>query len=277
MTANASLAAQGAQVLDGHVDPRCYYPSPTHDEALARMHYLVEERLRLGLLLGPPGCGKSLLLARLAGELRATGALTVRQSLLGVDVQEFLHELATQLLLNPKREMPLAELWRRITDRLAEQRYQHASTVLLLDDTHEASPEVLTAVGRLAQHDPSPEARLTLVLACEQRHAARLGERLLGRCSLKIDIEPWDRDDTLDFLEHAIALLQQEDGAASGRQADVFSEPAIDKLFELSGGVPRRVSQLARWSMLAGAGLGLGEIDDETVVAAAEELGVSCT
>jgi hypothetical protein len=29
--------------------------------------------------------------------------------------------------------------------------------------------------------------------------------------------------------------------------------------------------------MLAGAGLGLGEIDDETVVAAAEELGVSCT
>jgi type II secretory pathway predicted ATPase ExeA len=262
-------------LLDGHVDPRCYYASPTHDEALARMHYLVEQQLRLGLLLGPAGCGKSLLLARLAGELRAAGVLTVRQSLLGMDVDEFLHELATQLLLNPKRDLPLAEHWRRIADRLSEQRYQHASTVLLLDDAHEAAGDVLTAVNRLAQHDPSPEARLTIVLACDERRTARLGESLLGRCGLRVDIEPWDRDDTLDFLEHAIAQLQQEDGAENGRHADIFSETAIDKLHELSGGIPRRISQLARWAMLAGAGLGLGEIDEETVVAAAEELGVN--
>ena len=42
-------------------DPQSFYQSPTHEEALARLHFLVEQHRRLGLLLGPEGSGKSLL------------------------------------------------------------------------------------------------------------------------------------------------------------------------------------------------------------------------
>ena len=44
------------------LDWRRFYPSPMHEEALARLEFLVTDRRRLGLLLGAPGCGKSLVL-----------------------------------------------------------------------------------------------------------------------------------------------------------------------------------------------------------------------
>ena len=50
------------------LDPHCFYQSPTHEEALARLHFLVEQHRRLGLLLGPDGSGKSLLLEVFAAQ-----------------------------------------------------------------------------------------------------------------------------------------------------------------------------------------------------------------
>ncbi|HEY4759151.1 MAG TPA: hypothetical protein VIH42_01085, partial [Thermoguttaceae bacterium] len=43
--------------------------SPTHEEALARLHFLVDNQRRLGLLMGPSGSGKSLVLEAFAGAM----------------------------------------------------------------------------------------------------------------------------------------------------------------------------------------------------------------
>jgi type II secretory pathway predicted ATPase ExeA len=42
----------------GDLDPKSFFPSPTHEEALARLNFLAEEHHRLGLLFGPAGSGK---------------------------------------------------------------------------------------------------------------------------------------------------------------------------------------------------------------------------
>ena len=62
-----------ASPFRGCLDARSFYQSPTHDEALARLFFLVEQRRRLGLLMGPAGSGKSLLLEVLAQQLRRAG------------------------------------------------------------------------------------------------------------------------------------------------------------------------------------------------------------
>ena len=56
------------------LDWRRFYSSPMHEEALARLEFLVADRRRLGLLLGAPGCGKSLVLEVFARRLRREGA-----------------------------------------------------------------------------------------------------------------------------------------------------------------------------------------------------------
>ncbi|MGW8258331.1 MAG: hypothetical protein ACWGMZ_12665, partial [Thermoguttaceae bacterium] len=76
--------------------------SPTHDEALARMQFLVENQRRLGLLTGPSGSGKSLVLEAFAESMRRGGLFAVKINLLGLNSSEMLWLLADGLKLSPE-------------------------------------------------------------------------------------------------------------------------------------------------------------------------------
>ena len=64
--------------------------------------------------------------------------------------------------------------------------------------------------------------------------------------------------------------------ASSGRYHlhELIRQYAVARLHELSGGIPRRITQLADLSLVAGAGEQLAEIDADVVEAVYHELGV---
>lgn len=250
---------------DGH-DPRQFYESPTHDEALARLHFLVDQRHRLGLLMGPVGSGKSLLLEVFGRHLRRRGLVVASVNLAGMEPLEVLWELVVGFGLNPRRGETTLHLWRRLSDRLAEFRYQNQAAAVLLDDADQASPGVLAHVGRLARFDQLPDTGLTLVLAGRQEWMGRIGSALLELAQLRIDVEPWEAADTERYVKASLAQ--------AGCQSEVFAEEAIARLHELSNGIPRRVTRLADLAMVAGAGRQMPQIDAEVVESAYHELGV---
>ena len=249
-------------------DPRRFFQSPIHEEALARLHFLVEQRRRLGVLLGPHGCGKSLLLEVFADQMQREGYQTASVSLLGLDATELVGQITTQMGVNLAASSPLGVLWRALTDRIREFRYQQQGVVVLLDEADQASSEALTHVTRLAQHDWSPDARLTLVLASPPEQLGHLGGTLLELAELRIDLEPWEAADTAAFVIRALTQ--------AGSERTIFTRPALVRLHELTQGIPRRVSQLADLALLAGAGDRLEEIDVGVVEAVYQELGVVC-
>jgi type II secretory pathway predicted ATPase ExeA len=220
----------------------------------------------MGLLVGPPGSGKSLLLEVFARQLCRRPAAVARLSLLDVEPTEMLWLLASQWGVNPALGQSTAALWRSLCDRLIEYRCQQLEAVILLDDLEQADREVLQHVARLARFDPTPEMRLTIVLAGRNQIMASLGEPLLGLADLRIDLEPWEPADTADFV---CRLLSQ-----SGRNAPLFDQPAMSRLHELAGGNPRRVCRLADLALLAGAGANLQQINAGVVETAYQELGV---
>jgi general secretion pathway protein A len=241
------------------------HASPGLEEALARLHFLVDQRRRLGLVLARAGCGKSLVLDLAARQLRGEGHDVARTSLLGLTPGEFLWRLAAAWGLNPRDSAPVFALWRQVVDHLAMNRCQGIGTVLLLDDADEAAGELLAHVVRLAQADPSPEARLTIVLAADPQQIDLVGPRIVDLAELRIDIPAWDEADTADYVRAELAR------AGGG---DLFAEDALQRLHELARGVPRRVRQLADLALLAGAGKELSRIDAETVSAVNDELAV---
>jgi type II secretory pathway predicted ATPase ExeA len=58
----------------------------------------------------------------------------------------------------------------------------------------------------------------------------------------------------------------------AGSTGPLFEDEAISTLHELSGGVPRRVSRLADFALLAGAAAGVDQVNVELVRAACEEV-----
>lgn len=245
-------------------DARYFYRSATHEEALARLSFLVENRRRLGLLLGAPGSGKTLLLHVLARQLKESGGSVAMINLLSLDARTLLWELAAQLQRNPRDTETPFQLWRRITDRLAENRYQQLPTVILLDDAGEASPEVLGQVMRLVRYDPAASSTVTIVLAAQPQALRYFGRRVLELAELKIDLECWEPEDTRLFLAESLTKAGAGDA--------LFDPAAAQRLHELARGVPRQVSNLAEMALLAAAGQQLSRVDAATVENVFEEL-----
>jgi type II secretory pathway predicted ATPase ExeA len=248
----------------GSLDPRYYFNSPSHDEALARLQFVVENQRRLALMLGPSGSGKSLLLEVFARQLRRAGSQVVLLRLMGMDGHEFLWQVARQLGADLDPEASVSRIWRSLSDRLTINRYQHINTILLLDDVDEASGEVLTSITRLVAWEAAPESRLAIVLGARESCLARLDRRLLELCELRIDILPWEQDDTAEYLKSALEK--------AGRKEPVFDVQAIRCLHDLTGGIPRRARQLAELALLAAAGQEMEFIDAQTIETVNQEL-----
>ncbi len=105
-----------------------------------------------------------------------------------------------------------------------------------------------------------------MILAARRERAAQLGDRLLELADLRVDLMPWNANDTQHYLEHGLAR--------AGRHEPTFTPEAIALLAELSQGVPRNVVQLADLSLIAAAGQELSAVDAHTIQAVYHELGV---
>jgi general secretion pathway protein A len=240
-----------------------FYPTAGHNEALARIEYLVDARRRLGVLLGEPGVGKSLLLRVAARHLTRDGRDVVQVELVGVTARELLWQVAAGLGAAPGSDADVLRLWRLIADRVRENRLQQVPTLLLLDDAGQAGPDVLTQLVRLARLDPTQAGQWTLLLVAEPGQARRWSETLREHIDLRIDLGPWEEADTMGYVQTALV--------DAGCMEPLFEREALSQLHELSGGVPRRVARLADFALLAGAATGERTIDASLIRAAHEE------
>jgi type II secretory pathway predicted ATPase ExeA len=256
----------GESPFRSHLDRRYFHRGPSQDEALARLHFLVDQRRTLGLVLGEPGSGKSLLLEVLAKELGVVNRQVATASLLGIGRREFLWLLGGQLGSEVSPAAGEFALSRAIEDQIVANRFQQIATILLLDDADEARGEVLDEIARLAHLNQTSDAGLTMVLAAGERQLHHLGTRILELAELRVDLEGWDEDDTAGFVKKSLAV--------AGRSTPIFTESALRRLHSLTGGTPRRIKQLADLALLGGAGANVAQIEGELIDSVFHELGV---
>jgi type II secretory pathway predicted ATPase ExeA len=229
---------------------------------LARLDFLRENRCPLGLLLGPAGSGKSAVLAEYAERAARGGALVASANAAAADELHVLVSLAVGLLTDSQGDA--RQLWQRLADRAEEMKLEGLTALVLLDDLDRAAPGTLSLVKRLLA---LPNEPLTIVASARPETVGRLGLRLLEQTALRIDLAPWTQTETREYLDTSLTR--------AGRVQPAFAEAGAQRLFELSGGAPRRVNQLAQLALLAGAGQKLSLIDAETIDAVQEELSVA--
>lgn len=245
-------------------DSDYYFAGEVQNEALARLDFITSGPQRLALLLGESGTGKTTLLHHAARQYRRGHGHIVEMSLLGLDDEEFVLQLADSLGVDHRERRTYATIWRGLMDQLLVNRYQNLNTVLLFDDVDNAEDEVLRNVVRLTNWRPGEETEMTIILAAHTDRVTLLGSRLIELADLRVDLFPWEQQDVAGYLQHAITQ--------AGRDEAIFAESAIDVLFQLTDGNPRRVRQLAELALIAAAGAELTEVDSGTILAVQDEL-----
>src|SRR3990172_8599971 len=124
--------------FENAADPRFYYPGESHQAALLKLRYAIENRRGGALLAGPSGVGKTLLTTMLPGILSEVFTPVVRLVFPQMSTAELLAYLADELEgADPTAGTPGVQASiRRIERRLAanSQRGRHA--VIVVDEAH---------------------------------------------------------------------------------------------------------------------------------------------
>jgi type II secretory pathway predicted ATPase ExeA len=201
-------------------------------------------------------------LAEFAERAERSGAVVAIASAAAADEQALLAPLAIGLSAGGV-EVGGVQLWRRITDRLEELKLENLSAIVLVDDLDRASVKIQSLVERLLALAGAP---LTIVATARVETAGRISPRVLEQAALRIDLNPWNESETGDYLASSLTR--------AGRVQPAFDAAAARRLFELSGGAPRKVNQLAQLALVAGAGQKLVQVDKATIEAVEEELSV---
>lgn len=246
------------------IDPRWFFESAGHEEALARLLYLVEHERRCGVVSGGIGTGKSLLLELVESEAGRAGAQAAVVDLIGRSGREMLWEIVAALGLGPGTDEAPQKLWRRLQDRITVNQHLGRPLVLLFDHLERAHAECLEAIERLQQLSAPGRAAFTLILAIRSERSHDLLRRLREMSDVRIELAPFDREQTRAYVE---TLLTR-----AGAERPLFDDSAFERLFEETHGVPREINRLCELSLLAGMAEQAGSIDATLVTAAAEEL-----
>ncbi|MGQ0633506.1 MAG: ExeA family protein [Planctomycetaceae bacterium] len=243
------------------LDPRWFVATPGHEEALARALFVVEQRRACGLLTGPAGVGKSLLLRVVQTGGRRLPCEAVLLDLLGRSAREMLWDTAAALGLGPRPDDTPRALWRALHDHVSSNRIAASQTVLLFDHLDRADPACTTTVERLAQLAADPDNALTVIVATQSDRLSQCGPALSQLADLQIHLGTLGQTDTAQYIESRIAK--------AGASRRLFEETALQQVFAESRGIPRQISRLCEVALLAGAADESPLVTSQIVAAAA--------
>jgi general secretion pathway protein A len=245
--------------FDNSPNPKFFYLSPEHEEALVRLMYAVRQRKGCALLTGEYGCGKTTLsralIQRLEAERFEIGLLTNPRW----SAVEFLRELLYQLgVETPERNK--AELLHQLNDVFFRNFQATRDTVIMVDEAQLIEDETVFEELRLLLNFQTDDRFLvTLVLIGSQELAGKVRRlrHLDQRVAIRYHLNTLDDGHTTTYIAHRLKM--------AGQAAQIFTEEAIKLIFDFTRGTPREINNLCDIALLVGYSKRVKEIDERIV------------
>jgi general secretion pathway protein A len=245
--------------FDNSPNPKFFYLSPEHEEALVRLVYTVRHRKGCGMLTGEYGCGKTTLsralIQRLEAERYEIGLLT-NPSWNAVD---FLREALYQLGIEA-RGTSKPELLHQLNDVFFRNYREGRDTVLIVDEAQLIEDNAVFEELRLLmnfQTDDRFLVTLLLVGSPELREHVRRLKHLDQRITIRYHLNTLDDAHTAAYVAHRLKM--------AGRAAPIFTDEAIKLIFDFTRGTPREINNLCDVALLVGYTKRVREIGDKIV------------
>jgi general secretion pathway protein A len=248
-------------------DPRFYFPTPQHNEALANLWHGIERRKGFVVLSGEVGTGKSLLLHSLMDALQRTKIRYAYVFNPRMSPDDFLAYVISDfgLPVNKGRGQQLLDF-----SRFLIQVHRGGSTAaLIIDEAHLLSWDMLEEIRLLTNIETAEQKLLQIVLAGQTELDRRLDKpelrQLKQRIALRCTLAPLTREEIRRYLISRLKL------AGATEAENIFLPEAVERIQVYSNGIPRLVHTLCENALMAGYARQSRRISAEIIEEAASD------
>jgi general secretion pathway protein A len=228
-------------------DPKFYFATPLHNEALASLVYGVKGRKGFVVTTGEVGTGKSLLvhcflqwLTRMS--IPFSHIFNTRLSPLEF-LQYFISDLGMPIVQNK------AGILIRLNQYLIEQYRRGSTTVLIVDEGQLLEWEVLEEIRLLTNLETAEQKLLQIVLVGQPELEHKLDSpglrQLKQRIAFRCRLNALTREQTRAYIEHRLEIAGVDAGAVC-----LFPEPTLAAIAEYSRGIPRLINTLCENALI---------------------------
>ena len=239
-------------------DRAYFFLSRQHIMALTLLKYSLVNRHAFTIITGEVGAGKTTLINRLLSEVGED---------FNVGVINFTDKRVVQLLPwmlrayeLPFDKMSAVKMYDNFIEFLVEERENGRVTLLIVDEAQNLAKKALENL-RMFSNVNANDTLLQMILIGQPEFRETLKQpefrQLNQRVSTYYRLGPLSRIESGRYIRHRVTV--------AGGHPKIFSTPAITRIWENSGGIPRAINTLCDMSLVYGFTNGR-QIIDEAIV-----------
>jgi type II secretory pathway predicted ATPase ExeA len=230
-------------------DPAFLFTTKGHNEALATLYYGVRRRKGFVVLTGEVGTGKTLLIRSLLQLLKLGDVHYAYVFNPRLGPVEFLQYVAGDFRL-PVSSKSKSELLLELS-RFVISRYKKGlTTVLIVDEAHHLSEEVLEEIRLLTNLETTEEKLLQILLIGQPELDEKLDSvrlrQLKQRIALRSRLSPLQLEETEGYIRRRLQIAGCPNADA------VFPFDTVFEIHRHSRGIPRLINTLCENALVQG-------------------------
>jgi len=248
-------------------DPRFFYVSERHKEALAHLVYGVQQAGGFVQLTGEVGCGKTTLCRCLVKQLppETDIALILNPRLTAI---ELLATVCDELRIPyPEHVGSTKVLIDALNEHLLRSHAQHRRTVLIIDEAQNLNGDVLEQIRLLTNLETTQDKLLQIILIGQPELLSILRRKKLRQLAQRIKARyhllPLSRHETCAYIRHRLSV--------AGIRDPLFTPWAMRRVYHLSCGVPRLINIMCDRALLGAYSLNRRRVTASIVCRAGRE------
>jgi len=230
-------------------DPAFLFTTKRHNEALATLYYGVRRHKGFVVLTGEVGTGKTLLIRSLLQMLKLSNvhyAYIFNSKLLPM---EFLQYVAGDFRL-PVSGKNKSELLLELSSFVISRFKKGLTTVLVVDEAHHLSEEVLEEIRLLTNLETTEEKLLQILLVGHPELDEKLDSvdlrQLKQRIALRSQLAPLDLEETEGYIRRRMQV------AGHAAPDTLFPFETVLEIHRHSRGIPRLINTLCENALICG-------------------------